>query len=87
MSEKENTTLCAVSEVGVFGSLNMKDPTANPVKKLMEDNTQLFNENQRLQAANLKLKEVIDQKIPRVEDAIQHINEKVETFTTVLSEA
>jgi hypothetical protein len=37
MSEKENTTLCAVSEVGVFGSLNMKDPTANPVKKLMEE--------------------------------------------------
>lgn len=57
------------------------------VKKLMEDNTQLFNENQRLQAANLKLKEVIDQKIPRVENAIQHINEKVETFTTVLSNA
>ena len=57
------------------------------VKKLMEDNTQLFNENQKLHQINLQLKEVIDQKIPKVENAIQTINQKVETFTTVLSKA
>ena len=57
------------------------------VKKLMEDNTQLFNENKQLHELNLKLKEAIDQRIPKVENAVQAINEKVETFTTVLSNA
>ena len=30
----KNTTLNLVTEVGVFGSLNMKDPTATPVEDL-----------------------------------------------------
>ena len=57
------------------------------VKKLIEDNTQLFNENQQLHAINLKLKEVIDQRIPQVENAVKTINEKFDTFSTVLSNA
>jgi hypothetical protein len=55
------------------------------VKKLMEDNTQLFNENKQLHELNLKLKEVIDQRIPKVENAVNTINEKFDTFSTVLS--
>ena len=57
------------------------------VKKLIEDNTQLFKENQKLHEINLKLKEVIDQRIPRVENAVNTINEKFDTFSTVLSNA
>lgn len=55
------------------------------VKKLMEDNTQLFNENKKLYELNLKLKEVIDQRIPKVENAVNTINEKCEAFSTALS--
>lgn len=55
------------------------------VKKLIEDNTQLFNENHKLQDLNLKLKEIIDQRIPKVEHAIDNINTKFETFSEVLS--
>ena len=33
---KPQTTLGMVSEVGMFGSLNMKDPSANPVKNMIE---------------------------------------------------
>ena len=29
-----NTQLGLVTEIGVFGSLNMKDPTVNPVQEL-----------------------------------------------------
>ena len=57
------------------------------IKKLIEDNTQLFNENKQLHDLNLKLKEVIDQRIPKVENAVNTINEKFETFSTVLSNA
>jgi hypothetical protein len=38
------------------------------VKKLIEDNTQLFNENRQLLDANLKLKAIIDSKIPYIEE-------------------
>ena len=57
------------------------------VKKLMEDNTQLFNENRKLHELNLKLKEVIDKRIPQVESAVQTVNEKFDTFSTVLTNA
>ena len=57
------------------------------VKKLLEDNTQLFNENKQLHELNLKLKEVIDQRIPKVENAVNIINEKFDTFSTVLTNA
>ncbi len=57
------------------------------IKKLMEDNTQLFNENRKLHELNMKLKEVIDQRIPKVEHAINGINSKFETFSEVLSKA
>ena len=55
------------------------------VQKLMEDNTQLFNENKQLHELNLKLQEVIDRRIPKVENAVNTINEKFDTFSTVLS--
>lgn len=55
------------------------------VKKLIEDNTQLFHENHILQDLNLKLKEIIDQRIPKVEQAIGNINTKFDTFSEVLS--
>jgi len=55
------------------------------VQKLMEDNTQLFNENHKLHEMNMKLKEIIDQRIPQVEHAINGINSKFETFSEVLS--
>jgi hypothetical protein len=32
----QNTTLSLVTEIGVFGSLNMQDPTAKPVEELMK---------------------------------------------------
>lgn len=57
------------------------------VNKLMEDNTQLFNENHKLHEANMKLKEIIDQRIPQVEQAINGINTKFETFSEILSKS
>ena len=36
-TKKEETTLGIVGEVGVFGSLNMQDPTVNPVDELMKN--------------------------------------------------
>jgi hypothetical protein len=37
MEKKEpQTTLGLVTEIGTFGSLNMKDPTVSTVKNLME---------------------------------------------------
>lgn len=57
------------------------------VKKLIEDNTQLFNENKKLHELNMQLKHVIDEKIPHVEQAIGSINTKIETFSDILSKA
>lgn len=34
-NKKEETTLGIVGEVGVFGSLNMQDPTVNPVDEIL----------------------------------------------------
>ena len=34
-NEDNNTSLGLVTEIGVFGSLNMKDPTVQPVEELM----------------------------------------------------
>lgn len=51
------------------------------VKKLLEDNTQLFNENKQLHDLNLKLKEVIDQRIPNVERGMRDIGEKIGIMT------
>jgi hypothetical protein len=55
------------------------------IKKLLEDNTQLFNENQKLMALNLKMKEVIDKKIPSVETAIKGVNDKFDSLEKVLT--
>ena len=55
------------------------------VKKLLEDNTQLFNENKKLIEMNLKMKEVIEQRIPMVEDHIGSINEKFDTLQSVIN--
>ena len=55
------------------------------VKKLLEDNTQLFNENKKLVEMNLKMKEVIEQRIPHVEQSIGVVNEKFETLENVLN--
>ena len=68
-----------------FGK-NSKDVPID-VHKLIEDNTQLFNENKKLNELNMKLKEVIDEKIPRVEHAISGINTRFETLSEVLSKA
>lgn len=51
------------------------------VRKLMEDNTQLFNECHKLQELNVKLKQVIDEKIPYIEHAINGVNDKVGVLT------
>ena len=53
-------------------------------KKLVEDNTQLFNENRKLLEINAKLKQVIDEKIPQVENAVNNINHKINTFSDIL---
>ena len=55
------------------------------VKKLLEDNTQLFNENKKLMELNLKMKEVIDKKIPLVETAIKGVNDKFDSLETVMN--
>ena len=55
------------------------------VKKLLEDNTQLFNENKKLMELNLKMKEVIDKKIPLVETAIKGVNDKFDALETVMN--
>ena len=46
------------------------------VRKLLEDNSQLFNENKQLQDLNIKLKEIIDQRIPSIENGIKEVNNK-----------
>ena len=55
------------------------------VKKLLEDNTQLFNENKKLQEINLSLKETIDQRIPRIAEMVGTVNEKFEAFEEIIS--
>jgi hypothetical protein len=55
------------------------------VKKLLEDNTQLFNENQKLMELNLKMKDVIENRIPSVETSIKVVNDKFESLETVIS--
>ena len=63
-------------ELEVVSSWNAQFNAANKlrgfcnvdVKKLIEDNTQLFNENRQLLDANFKLKEIIDSKIPYIEE-------------------
>ena len=51
------------------------------VRKLLEDNTQLFNENKQLQELNVKLKEAIDQRIPFIENGIKQVNKKFDIMT------
>jgi hypothetical protein len=55
------------------------------VKKLLEDNTQLFNENQKLMELNLKMKDVIEKRIPSVETSIKGVNDKFDALETVLN--
>lgn len=55
------------------------------VKKLLEDNTQLFNENKQLQDLNIKLKEVIDQRIPNVEKGISEVNRKFSIMSETIN--
>lgn len=55
------------------------------VKKLLEDNTQLFKENQKLMELNLKMKDVIEQRIPNVEQLIGRVNGKFETLENALN--
>lgn len=55
------------------------------VNKLLADNNQLFNENCKLNEVNLKLKEIIDHKIPNVEETINGINSKLNTFSEILT--
>jgi hypothetical protein len=55
------------------------------VKKLLEDNTQLFKENEKLIELNQKLKDVIEQRIPHVEQSIGGVNEKFEHLENVLN--
>lgn len=54
------------------------------VKKLLEDNTQLFNENRQLQELNVKLTQVINERIPSVENSINDITNKFEYLTESL---
>lgn len=55
------------------------------VKKLLEDNTQLFNENKQLQDLNMKLKEVIDKRIPNVEKGISEVNRKFNLMSETIN--
>ena len=50
------------------------------VKKLLEDNTQLFNENAKLQELNIRLKQTIDERIPLIERNIASVNDRVKTM-------
>ena len=51
----------------------------------MEDNTQMFKENQALNELNLKLKQVIDERIPHVEGAIKGVNDRVTVLTETIN--
>ena len=55
------------------------------VKKLLEDNTQLFNENNQLLDLNMKLKEVIDTRIPNVEKGISEVNRKFNLMSETIN--
>jgi hypothetical protein len=46
------------------------------VKKLLEDNTQLFKENEKLLKSLAKMKEIIDSKIPAIQEDLSVINGK-----------
>ena len=50
-NKKEETTLGIVGEVGMFGSLNMQDPTVNPVDEILrktdDQNLKVYLEEQK----------------------------------------
>jgi len=54
------------------------------VKKLLEDNTQLFNENHKLQQLNLKLKEALDERIAEIERRIENTNSRIAEFNSTI---
>ena len=56
------------------------------ISKLLADNTQLYNENKKLQEVILKLKGVIDEKIPQMEKAFSHISDKITVFTDAINQ-
>ena len=55
------------------------------VKKLLEDNTQLFNENKKLTELNMKLRETIEKRIPQVEEYITVVNGKFESLENAIN--
>ena len=46
------------------------------INKLLEDNTQLFKENEKLLKSLAKMKEIIDSKIPAIQEDLSVINGK-----------
>ena len=55
-------------------------------KKLLEDNTALFNENKRLHDLNMKLKEIVNQRIPKIESTITEVNGKIDMISERVNE-
>ena len=54
------------------------------VNKLIEDNTQLVNENKKLFDINMRMKQVIDKKIPSIENAVNKLNVNFETVSQII---
>lgn len=55
------------------------------VKKLMEDNTQLYNDNIRLEKIIINLQNAIDKKIPDLENMTANVRDKITTLKEELN--
>lgn len=62
-------------------SSNRNRGTNIDLKKLLEDNTQLFNENRVLVESVNKMKQFIESKIPTIEDKIERILRETNSIT------
>lgn len=63
---------------------NKKMPPLD-LQKLMEDNTQLAQENSKLLNINMRLKDTIDEQIPKLEKVINTIGNKINQFNQTIN--
>lgn len=68
-----------------FGNNNPNQIPNMDIKKLIEDNTQLFNENKKLLEVNMQLKKAIDERLISIEKKINNVNQSISTFSDMVN--